>query len=190
MIILNEAVTVVVDRDWFVILVTVINILILVITAIAVYRAPIKAQEIGINLTKKQKRNDEKMNLFLRLFALRGNPLDYGFVLGLNQIEIVFQDNQEVINAWQSLRMELEKPDSEEQSKNLMERTNNLLTKMGQELGYSKLHDSIKSNHYYPKGFSYQAERHFQLQEFQIDYYRKGIKLYELMMSNHKDIEN
>lgn len=181
MILLSETITVSIDKDWFTFLTFFVSTLILAVTAWAVWRAPLKAVEIGRTLSEIQKKNDEKTKLFLTLFALRGTPLSYEFVLGLNQIEIIFQGCDFVLSAWQVLRLELQKEPTESQQRIYVDRTNDLLTRMAQNLGYDKIVDSVASNHYYPKGFENWSIQENNLKLTQLDYYKKSIEFYDLM---------
>ena len=183
----GELITVSIDRDLFTVLSFALSAIILLVTALAVWRAPLKAVEVGRILADRQKKNDEKTKLFLTLFALRGTPLSYEFVLGLNQIEIIFQGCDSVLSAWHTLRMELQREPTEAQPRIYVDRTNDLLTRMAQYLGYDKIVDSVASNHYYPKGFEYWNIQENNLKAARLDYYKKSIDFYALITSAYQE---
>ena len=78
----------------------VISLLILIATILAIYYSPIKATKIGRELNEQQSHLTAKMQLFLELFALRGEPVSYRFVEGLNKIKIgwIKKNNSEMIS--------------------------------------------------------------------------------------------
>ncbi|GET21859.1 DUF6680 family protein [Prolixibacter denitrificans] len=183
----SELVHVVIDSDLFAYLTFGISTLILLVTALAVWRAPIKAVEIGKKLSDKQKKDEDKRKLFLTLFALRGTPVNYDFVMGLNQIEIVFQGHDSVIKAWRTLRLELQKDETEEQRKICMDRTYKLLKQMASDLDYPETNESMDTYHYYPKGFEFLAMRDNNLKLAQSDYYKRSIEFYDLMTEVYQE---
>lgn len=177
----SEIITISIDKDWFTFLTFFVSTLILAVTAWAVWRAPLKAVEIGRTLSEIQKKTEDKKKLFLSLFALRGTPVNYEFVLGLNQIEIIFQGHDNVINAWRTLRLELQKEETEEQRKICMARIYSLLRHMANDLHYSEINESVETYHYYPKGFEFVSMREDSLKLAELDYYKRSIQFYDLM---------
>jgi hypothetical protein len=181
-----ETIKVIIDKDWFTFLTFVISTLILIITAVAVWKAPIKAVEIGRKLSDSQNKYDEKMRLFLTLFSLRGMPLNYEFVLGLNQIEIVFQESRDVIDAWRSLHFELLKEATDTQIKVWEQHRASLLSKMALDLGYKGLHETEILKHYYPIGFDHRQQEDSRMRKAQLDYYEKGAGFYDFLIEQNR----
>jgi hypothetical protein len=90
-------------KDYFEVFYWLVSLSILGVTVYWIKTSPIKAVEIGRKLDNEQNKYNAKRNLFLTLFSLRGNPTHYDFVSGLNQIDIVFQDEQKILTAWANL---------------------------------------------------------------------------------------
>lgn len=187
MTLISEIITVSIDKDWFTFLTFIVSAFILGVTALAVWRAPLKAVEIGRKLSDKQKKDEDKRNLFLTLFALRGTPVTYDFVMGLNKIEIVFYGCSSVIESWRALRLELQKRDSEEQRKISMGKTHNLLRNMAENLNYQGVNATLDGYHYYPEGFEYLATVDRSLKHAELDYYKKSIEFYALMTDVYQE---
>jgi hypothetical protein len=181
-----ETIKVIIDKDWFTFLTFLISTLILIITAIAVWKAPIKAVEIGRKLSDKQNKYDEKMRLFLTLFSLRGMPLNYEFVLGLNQIEIVFQESRDVIDAWRSLHFELLKEETDAQRKIWESHRVSLLSKMALDLGYKGLHENEILKYYYPVGFDYRQQEDSRMRKAQLDYYERSADFFDFLIEQNR----
>ncbi len=75
-------------KDYFEITYWLISLGILGFTIYWIAVSPIKAVQIGRQLDNEQNKHNAKLDLFLTLFSLRGNPTSYEFVNGLNQIDI------------------------------------------------------------------------------------------------------
>ena len=75
----------------------IVYLLIVAYTAFYIATGPKNAAEnaviIGRELNIQQQKDTAKRSLFLLLFSLRGTPVHYDFVRGLNQIDVVFEDN-------------------------------------------------------------------------------------------------
>ncbi|MDV6167167.1 DUF6680 family protein [Flavobacterium sp. DG1-102-2] len=90
-------------KDYFEIIYWAISVCILGVTIYWIKMSPIEAVKTGRELDNQQNKHNSKMDLFLLLFSLRGNPTHRDFVNGLNQIDIVFEDSSEVLSAWEKL---------------------------------------------------------------------------------------
>ncbi|MHC5310781.1 DUF6680 family protein [Myroides sp. LJL116] len=97
-------------KDSLEIIYWIISLGILSFTVYWIAISPLKAVQIGRKLDNEQNKYNAKLELFLTLFSLRGNPTSYEFVNGLNQIDIVFQDNDRVLIAWEKLYGSLDNP--------------------------------------------------------------------------------
>lgn len=169
-------------KDYFEIAFLFVNAFILCATVYAIRKSPADAIRIGRNLNIEQQKDNAKRNLFLTLFSLRGTPLHYDFVIGLNQIEIVFGGIPSVLNAWKELRTSL---NSKEQSNSdytwTLLRTN-LLSSMAVSLGYSQILQTEMIQDYYPEGHDFQLRSDFEFRKDQHEYYKSATELNKLLL--------
>lgn len=169
-------------KDYFEIAFLFVNAFILCATVYAIRKSPADAIRIGRNLNIEQQKDNAKRNLFLTLFSLRGTPLHYDFVIGLNQIEIVFGGIPSVLNAWKELRTSL---NSKEQSNSdytwTLLRTN-LLSSMAVSLKYSQILQTEMIQDYYPEGHDFQLRSDFEFRKDQHEYYKSATELNKLLL--------
>lgn len=163
-----------------------INISILCFTAYYIRHAPVNAVSIGRQLNLEQQKDNAKRNLFLTLFALRGSPLHYDFVKGLNQIDIVFEGNQQVRAAWHKHYNDLH-------NRGLVDTENiwkigrvEVLSQMAQSLGYSSLKASDILENYYPEGHQYQEQNYFEDNQRYQNYLASSIDMNNLAIASMK----
>jgi len=166
------------NKDYFEICYWLVSLLILLATVYYIYTSPIKAVKIGRELDNKQNKHKAKLDLFLQLFSLRGNPTNYSFVNGLNQIEIVFEDSSEVLEAWRNLYEALHHQDQKDNWDLL--RTN-LLSVMAQELNYK----SKISNSYVPKAHIVAEDDYYNQNQAAKTFFETGIELNRMLIASH-----
>jgi hypothetical protein len=161
--------------------------LILGATIVVIWRSPLAAARLGRTLTDRQQKDDAKRNLFLLLFALRGSPVHYDFVKGLNQIDVVFQDTSTVLDAWHIHFAGLNNEGlvNKEETWNL-QRTN-LLSAMAVSLGYTSLQQTDILAHYYPKGHQYQDAYELDYRETKMKLYKTAIETNQLLILQIKN---
>ena len=128
--------TVMTTKDYFEIVYWIVSLLILGFTIYYIKTSPIKAVETGRKLNDEQNKYSAKSELFLTLFSLRGNPTHYNFVNGLNQIDVVFEDVQSVLTAWEKLYESLGNPNQNNAVQNWDLLRTELLSEMAQHLSY------------------------------------------------------
>src|ERR1039457_6227784 len=80
-------------RDW-------LNVLILIITALAIIIGPIAAVKITLNHEERRERNRRKYNTFHSLMKTRRVTLSPEHVTALNVIQTEFHDDEKVIAAY------------------------------------------------------------------------------------------
>lgn len=134
-----------------------INILVLIVTAIAVWRAPIKSIEIGQELQNRRQVSDRLyQNKFIIFATILGNRHAKGFaenfIIAINQIPIIYNDNPKVIIALDKfISKHKEKIDIiETKDKELNNLLNDLILKMAAELGYDNIDNDLISSYFYP----------------------------------------
>lgn len=163
------------------------NIVILLITCYFIYRSlrsPIDAVRIGRQLNNEQQKDNAKRNLFLTLFALRGSPLNYDFVKGLNQIDIVFEDCEPVLDAWHRLYDSLHNEAQVNPERNWEILRVELLSAMATNLGYSRIRQTDMIREYYPRGHTAQVQDDIDFRQAALNYFRMGVVVYEEMLNN------
>lgn len=171
-------------KDIFQIIYWFISLLILVITVYWIYKAPIKAIETGRKLDEEQNKRDAQENLFLSLYSLRGDPTHPSFVLGLNQIEIIYQDNKKVLDIWYKLFDSLHSKDKIEDWDIL---TTELLSEMSVSLGYKELKAAnILRNYYIPKDHEDKKVNQVYQLMAQYDFLRSSHELNNLWINHLK----
>lgn len=178
------------EKDWIDITIGSINIIIIALTCIFIFRSnkiPLKAVQLGRILNDEQNKDSAKRNLFLTLYALRGTPVNYDYVQGLNKIDIVFEDSPLVLAAWHTHYDSLH-------NKNLVdERTiwdlqrTNLLSAMAVQLGYSSIQQTDMLRSYRPEGHDRQQMRDIEFRAAHLAYFEKTIELYNLAIENTKN---
>lgn len=173
-------------KDFIEISYWVISFLLLCITAYAVYFAPLKAVKIGRKLNDEQNQLKAKSDLFLNLFALRGNPTSHTFVNALNQIEIVFQGEPSVLNAWDKLYDSMNNKSLTNPSEiwNLL-RTD-LLSEMAQSLGYKKLKQTSIQKSYIPIAHENHIIESLNHQQAEKLFFETATKLHNILIETYQ----
>ncbi|ENA1765338.1 hypothetical protein ABF176_002549 [Flavobacterium psychrophilum] len=172
-------------KDRFEIAFWVVSLLILCVTALAVYFAPLKAVEIGRKLNDEQNQQKVKSDLFLTLFSLRGNPTAYTFVNALNQIDIVFQDEPSVLAAWNKLFESLNNVGliNAMETRNLL-RTD-LLSQMAISLGYQGLKQTDIQKNYSPQAHADESAENWNHQQAEKLFFETGTKMHNIWIENY-----
>ena len=124
--------------------------LILTITQIlAVAITPFILWGMGIVYQNRKAKRDAKMNLFFTLMRTRKNPLiPRERVDALNLIDVVFQDDRRVRNAWREYldTLNAKSPNFESSNSFLLD----LLSEMATSLGYKQLKQTEIDRFYEP----------------------------------------
>ena len=177
-------------KDYFEIAYWIISLLILGVTVYWIAISPIKAVETGRKLDEEKNKYEYKKELFLTLFSLRGNPTSYEFVNKLNQIDIVFQDDDKVLDAWNKLFDSLGQKDLVNQYQTYEILRTNLLSEMAQTLGYKKLKQTDILKNYSPIAHSKDADDYFAHRKAERDFFESGAKLYNMHISSIEENYN
>ena len=162
----------------------VVSLLILCVTAYAVYFAPLKAVETGRKLNDEQNQLKVKSDLFLTLFSLRGTPIAYTFVNALNQIDIVFQDEPKVLLAWNKYYDSLHQQNLANQDDTWSLLRTELLSEMAYSLGYEKLKQTDILKNYFPEGHANQNNQDFEYNQASKKFFETGSNLHEILIEN------
>lgn len=151
--------------------------LILIATVYYIAHSPVNAVRIGRTLNNEQQKDNAKRSLFLLLFSLRGSPLHYDFVKGLNEIDIVFEDTPTVLEAWHHHydSLQIDNQVNENQIWDL-QRTE-ILSAMALSLGYNRIRQTDMIRSYYPKGHEYRDYKEIEIREAQLAYHKSMIDL-------------
>ncbi|WP_426486368.1 DUF6680 family protein [Flavobacterium sp. 2] len=180
-------------KDYFEITYWLISLLILGFTIYYIKTSPIKAVETGRKLNDEQNKYNAKSELFLTLFSLRGNPTNYNFVNGLNQIDIVFEDVPAVLEAWERLYNSLNTKDQVNPIQEWSLLRTELLSEMAQSLGYQKLKQTAIQRNYSPQAHANQDDENWSFNQAAKKFFETGTILYnmhieslELMNENKK----
>jgi hypothetical protein len=177
-------------KDKFEIAFWIVSLLILIVTALAVYFAPLKAVEIGRKLNDQQNQLNAKSELFLTLYSLRGNPTSYKFVDSLNKIDVVFQDNLQVLNAWQTLYDSLNNRGLVEPHKTWDLNRTNLLSEMAVVLGYQKLKQTDIQKNYSPQAHDDQKFEDWNQRQAAKEFFESGTALYKMHIAYFEKTQN
>ncbi|MFV5697485.1 DUF6680 family protein [Flavobacterium sp. ZT3R17] len=171
-------------KDYFEIVFWIVSLLILCVTALAVYFAPLKAVEIGRKLNDEQNQQKVKSDLFLTLFSLRGSPVAHTFVNALNQIDIVFQDQPKVLIAWGKYYDSLHQKNLSNQDETWSLLRTELLSEMAHSLGYEKLKQADILKNYYPEGHLNQSREDIEYNQASKRFFETGSDLHEILIEN------
>ena len=171
-------------KDYLEIAYWTVSLLILTATVYYIYYAPIKAVKIGRQLNDEQNKDTVKRELFLTLFAYRGSPVHYEFVNSLNKIDIVFQDEHLVLNAWAKYYDSLGQKNITNQEEVWSILRVDLLSEMATSLGYKKLKQVDIMKNYYPVGHDNQNREDWELRQAAKRFLTTGHELYEVLLAN------
>lgn len=166
----------------------VISLCILVATVYYIATGPKNAVSVGRRLNNEQQKDNAKRNLFLTLFALRGSPVHYDFVRGLNEIDIVFEDTPAVLTAWHNLYDSLQIPNqvNENQVWNLLRVE--LLSVMAVSLGYNRIRPTDMIREYYPTGHLNKEKSDWELRQLAGEYLRNGKELHDVLLDFYENL--
>lgn len=142
----------------------------LLLVCVSLWLGPLNAVKTGRKLNNEQQKDNAKRTLFLTLFSLRGNPVHFDFVRGLNQIEVVFEDVPSVISAWRVHFASLGNRDQANKDKNWEIERAALLSAMAVHLGYSNIPHGELLRDYYPEGHDNQFQDDRALRQKWVDY--------------------
>lgn len=163
-----------------------ISLLILGLNVYFIATSAVNAVRVGRELNTSQQKDNAKRNLFLTLFALRGSPVHYDFVRGLNQIDIVFEDCPKVLKAWHDYYDSLQIKEQANAQKNWELLRVTLLSEMAMSLGYSRISQTDMLKNYSPEGHSNQAFDDWEFRDAAKQYFQKGSLLYDVLIDNAK----
>jgi hypothetical protein len=126
---------------------------------IAVAIIPVALWFLGISYQNRKTKRDAKLRLFLTLIANRQfNPPTREYVKALNQIDIVFQDNDKVRRAWRSFLDSLDARSQHFSNNSLFQL--DLLSEMAEDLGYKHLRQTDLTRYYFPECFQSEKDLH------------------------------
>lgn len=176
-------------KDWVEVGLGLINIIIIGFTCFFIYRSnkvPIEAVRLGRKLNDEQNKDSAKRTLFLRLYALRGTPVHYEYVEGLNQIDIVFEDCQKVLDSWHIHYDSLHNKGLVDQKTVWDLQRTNFLSEMSVHLGYSRLRQTDTLRSYRPEGHDFLQMRDIEFRAAHLEYLKTAVELYTLAIENTK----
>lgn len=163
----------------------IVSLIILGFTVYWIKISPIKAVQTGRKLDDEQNKYNAKRDLFLTLFSLRGNPTHYDFVNGLNQIDIVFQDEEKVLVSWEKLYESLNNKNLANPLQTWDLLRTELLSEMAQSLGYQKLkHTSIQRN-YSPQAHVDQSDENWNHQQAAKTFFQTGTQMHKIWIDQY-----
>jgi hypothetical protein len=182
-------------KEWFDVWIGVVNTLILVVTGGFIFRSlysPVDAVKIGRQLNNEQQKDSAKRSLFLTLFSLRGSPLNYDFVIGLNQIDVVFEDTPSVLEAWHIHYDSLNTTGQVDATKIWDLQRTNLLSAMAQSLGYERIRQTDMLKNYTPIGHENMESQLMDMEEARLNYYKSNYAMNRKIMErmDNQDTEN
>lgn len=150
---------------------------------------PVNAVRIGRTLNNEEQKDNAKRNLFLTLFSLRGNPVHYDFVTGLNQIDIVFEDSPAVLNAWHIHYDSLNISNQVDEQRVWELQRTNLLSAMAQSLGYNQIRQTDMQQHYTPVGHGNRQKMEWEFREAELSFYKSNTEMAHRIM-DRMDIQD
>ena len=177
-------------KDYFEIGYWTISLLILGLTVYWIAISPIKAVETGRKLDKEQNKYNAKRDLFLTLFSLRGNPTHYDFVNGLNQIDIVFEDEEKVLVAWEKLYESLGNNNLTNPIQTWDLLRTELLSEMAQSLGYQKLKQTSIQRNYSPQAHANQNDENWNYHQTAKTFFETGAEMHKIWIDHYSNPQN
>lgn len=128
------------------------NLLLSIVQIAAVSIIPIIVWVLGIHYQDRKAKNDAKLNVFLTLMANRKSaPITKEWVDSLNVIDVVFQDDKKVREAWKAYHDSLNNKSPHFASNNSY--MLDLLSEMALSLGYKDLKQTEIDSFYSPQQF-------------------------------------
>ena len=171
-------------KDYLEIAYWLVSLGILGVTVYWIATSPIRAVETGRKLDNEQNKYNAKRELFLTLFSLRGNPTHYDFVNGLNQIDIVFQDEEKVLTAWEKLYESLGNNNLTNPLQTWDLLRTELLSEMAQSLGYQKLKQTSIQRNYSPQAHADENFENWNQKQAAKEFFESGTKLYKMHIAS------
>ncbi|WP_022772851.1 DUF6680 family protein [Butyrivibrio sp. AE2015] len=162
-----------------------------IINIIAIIVSPVVAVVVGQILQDRRKKRSDKMEIFKTLMISRGLGWSTESVKALNIIEVVFSDDQSVLDQWKIYydRLCVENPNETELSK-IKTEGDKLLDVMAKSLGYKeKVTWETIQKPYIPKGLSDNIIQQQQYQSAQLDMMNLASNYFQ-NMKNESDIKN
>ncbi|WP_026652493.1 DUF6680 family protein [Butyrivibrio proteoclasticus] len=159
-----------------------------IINIIAIIVSPVVAVVVGQILQDRRKKRSDKMEIFKTLMISRGLGWSTESVKALNIIEVVFSDDQSVLNQWKIYydRLCVENPNEMELSK-IKTEGDKLLDVMAKSLGYKeKVTWETIQKPYIPKGLSDNIIQQQQYQSAQLDI-MNAASIYFQQMKNENE---
>jgi hypothetical protein len=136
-----------------------LNLINMILTILAIFAAPIVALNIQKRIERLNFDAERKLNIFKTLLATRGNPISLDHVQALNMIDIEFNSQQDVRDAWNSYRDHLSNfpPDSDAMAlliwhNRIQDFLVDLLFSMSQHLDYNLTKVTLRRA-YHPRAF-------------------------------------
>jgi hypothetical protein len=142
-----------------------------IINIIAIIVSPVVAVVVGQILQDRRKKRSDKMEIFKTLMISRGLGWSTESVKALNIIEVVFSDDQLVLDQWKIYydRLCVEDPNETERFK-IKAEGDKLLDVMAKSLGYKeKVTWETIQKPYMPKGLADNIIQQQQYQSAQLD---------------------
>lgn len=173
-------------KDYLEMVFWLLSLITLIVTIYWIAISPIKAVETGRKLDNEQNKYNAKRDLFLTLFSHRGNPTHYDFVNGLNQIDIVFQDEEKVLTAWEKLFESLGNGSQSNAVQTWDLLRTDLLSEMAQSLGYQKLKQTSIQRNYLPQAHINQSDENWNHQQVAKSYFESGTKMHEIWINHYQ----
>ena len=128
------------------------NLILTIAQVVAVAVVPIVVWFIGIKYQDRKAKRNAQMNVFLTLMANRkANPITREWVNSLNIIDVVFQDDKKVRQAWKEYFDSLNNKSPHFDSNNSY--MLDLLSEMALSLGYKDLKQTEIDTFYNPQLF-------------------------------------
>lgn len=140
------------------------SLILTIVQVVAVAVVPIVVWFIGIKYQDRKAKKDAQLNVFLTLMANRkANPITREWVNSLNIIDVVFQDDKKVRQAWKEYYDSLnnKSPHFETNNSYMLD----LLSEMAMSLGYKDLKQTEIDAFYNPQLFLDQNKLQKQLIE-------------------------
>ena len=134
------------------------SLMLTIVQIVSVAIVPFIVWFIGVKHQDRKSKKEAQMRLFLILMANRQkNPISQEWVDALNTIDVVFQDNKRVRNAWRDYLDSLNQKSAHFDNQNSYKL--DLLSEMAEALGYQQLKQTEIDRFYSPMYFSSQQSR-------------------------------
>ena len=124
---------------------------------ISITLIPVIIWFLGVKFQNRKAKQDAKMQLFLKLMANRqSTPISRDWVDALNQIDVVFQDNQKIRKAWRDYYDSLNPKSQHFDNQNSFQL--DLLSEIANSLNYKNLKQTEIDRFYNPVAFGNQMK--------------------------------